>query len=202
MKEEIMEEVVVNERHGLRWGPIWGGLFVVAAVEIVMQLFGLAIGASALNPSRSAVQGVSIWTAIWAIISTWVAFFCGGWFAAGADERLLGRRDCVRAGVAVWGFALTIGMLVMAAGMVGAIDMARGLLSQPGAAQAGGGPVETMHSAYTIGAAWAAFGTLLIALACSIGGAMLGIPSALRRERPRRERRTVVVPPQVPSPTA
>ena len=188
MEEKTTLEVA---RRGLRWGPIWGGLFVVAGVQIVMQLFGMAIGVSALGPSRGAVEGVSIWTGVWAIISTLVAFFCGGWFAASAEEGGVRRVDAIRSGVAVWGFALTIGIFVTTAGLIGAVDLARALLIPPGVAAGA-------HSGYTIGAAWATFGTVLLSIGCAIGGALLGVTG------PRRERRVVahkVVTPQVPTTT-
>ncbi|HSN31373.1 MAG TPA: hypothetical protein VLU41_01710 [Ideonella sp.] len=189
MEEKTTIEVA---RRGLRWGPIWGGLFVVAAIQIVMQLFGMAIGVSALNPSRGAVEGVSIWTGIWAIISTFVAFFFGGWFAGSADERGIRRSDAIRSGVAVWGFALTIGIFLTTAGVIGAVDLARSLMVPPGV-------VAGVHSGYTIGAAWATFGTVLLSLGCAIAGAALGV------QGPRRERRvvarTVTPGPHVPTPT-
>ena len=189
-----MEETIVVARRVFRWGPIWGGLFVVAAVQILMQLFGLAIGVSALGPSPGAVEGVSLWTGIWAVISTWVAFFCGGWFAGTAEEGGVRRLEAIRSGVAVWGFALTIGIFLATAGLIGAIDLARGLLVPPGV-RAG------IHSGFTIGAAWATFGTVVIALGCSIGGALLGAGTYERRREVRIVERTVVTGPTVPTPT-
>ena len=181
------EPVVVVTKRALRWGPIWGGLFVVAAAQIVLQLFGMAIGISVIHPTAASIGGVSIWSGIWGVISTLVAFFCGGWFAVTADDAGLRRVDALRSGVAVWGFALTLGIFLTTGGLRGAVDLARALLVPRGTAGA-------LRSAYAIGAAWATFATVLLSLGAAIGGALVGAPTVERR-RPAPERRAVTLPP-------
>src|SRR5947209_8048776 len=150
----MREEMLASGASEFRWGPIWGGLFVLAAIQIVLQFFGVAIGVSALGPTRGAVEGVSIWTGVWAVISTWTAFFAGGWFAASAARQ--DRRGAIRYGLAVWGIALTIGVFLATPGVIGAVELARMLLVPPGV-------TSGVHSGYTVAAAWAVFGAVVIA---------------------------------------
>ena len=51
------KDVIISK---VSWRALWAGMFMVAGVQIVMQLFGIAIGVSALNPSANALQGVSL----------------------------------------------------------------------------------------------------------------------------------------------
>jgi hypothetical protein len=188
----IERETIVVARRRLRWGPIWGGLFVVAAVQILMQLFAVAVGLSVLHARPGAVQGVSIWADCWTVIGTCAAFFSGGWFAGGAEERRLHRADAVRSGALVWGFALTLAIFVANAGLLGAVDLARALLHP--------GIPARLHPSFTLAAAWVGLGTILVALGCSIAGALLGaVVVPLRRVRDTRLR--APAPPLIATPT-
>jgi hypothetical protein len=181
------KDVIVSK---VSWSALWAGIFMVAGVQIVMQLFGIAIGVSALNPSANALQGVSLWQGIWAIVSTLSAFFFGGWVASSmiAPAR---KADGVLMGSVLWAFATTLGIILVSAGLFGAIGIGRGLLMPPGAPAQHG--MAELHSGYTIGAAWATFATIFLSLACAIGGGLVG---SVRERRPRDyiERRHPVGP--------
>src|SRR5438132_4711366 len=138
------------------WRGLWAGLFMVAGVQIVMQLFGIAIGVSALNPSPTALEGVSLWQGIWAIVSTLSAFFFGGWIAT-AMTAPARRSDGVLVGTVLWAFATTLGIVLVSAGLFGAIGIGRNLMVPPGSAAAAQSGMAALHSGYTIGAAWATF---------------------------------------------
>jgi hypothetical protein len=197
-----MAEVVLEPTSKVTWRGIWAGLFMVAGIQILMQLFGVAIGVSALNPTRGAVEGVSIWQGIWAIISTLTAYFFGSWVASStiAPAR---RADGILMGAIVWGFATTLGIILVSAGLFGAIGIGRTLMVPPGSAAATQSGVAALHSGYTIGAAWATFGTILVALGCAIAGGLLGVLRDLRRPREYYERRapitTTTTPPLEPT---
>ena len=165
-------EIVSGRTARVTWRSLWGGLFMVAGVQILMQLFGIAIGVSAIGPSPGALQGVSLWQGSWAIVSTLSAYFFGGWVAASllAPAR---RSDGILTGALLWGFATTLGMMLVSAGLFGAIGIGRALIVPPGSRAARG--VAAMYSGYTIGAAWATFATVLVSLGCAIGGALVGL---------------------------
>jgi hypothetical protein len=113
------------------------------------------------------------------VISTWAAFFFGGWFAVDADAAELGRSDAMRRGIALWAFALTIGLFLITANVRGAVELARTLMVPPGARRG-------VPPAYGIGAAWATFGTVLLALGSAVAGAIVGTATARRRQARRR----------------
>jgi hypothetical protein len=174
------------------WRGVWAGLFMIAGVQIVMQLFGIAIGVSALNPSQRALESVSLWQGIWSIVSTLSAFFFGGWVAAAmtAPSR---RSDGVLMGTVLWAFATTLGIILVSSGLFGAIGIGRNLMAPPRAGQSG---IAELHSAYTIGAAWATFATILLSLLCTILGGLIGCGAGPleRRLEPRVEPPPIVPP--------
>jgi hypothetical protein len=156
------------------WGPVWAGFFMVAALQVVLQLLGVAVGITAVRPSLRPMQDLSIWSAAWMAVSTLSAFFFGGWFAAAASP--VDRRGARARALAVWAFATTLGVLLVALGLGGAINVARVLLwSNRGRA--------TGMTPYAIAAAWATFGTLAFSLVCALLGAQLGSPAPARRRR-------------------
>jgi hypothetical protein len=180
MEPELVDVQVASR---IRWGAIWAGLFVIAGVQILMQLFGLSIGVSALRPGHAGLAGgVSLWTGIWAIISTLSAFYFGAWFAGTLVAGT--RREAVLHAILVWAFALTAGIVLVASGVAGAIELAVTLLTPSGLR-------PPMSSGYTIGAAWATFGTVLLALGVAVGG---GLVASSREERRVRRRAGVVAP--------
>jgi hypothetical protein len=189
-----MEERMVVGREGApgTWRAVWAGLFVIAAVQILMQLFGIAIGVSALGPSRGALQGVGYWTGIWGIVSTLSAYFFGAWVAALVAPPLRPGGASVLA-VVLWSFATTIGIALVAGGAFNLIEVMRLLLG--GISPTSNAAVSVLHSGFSIGMAWATFGTILIALACAIAGAQMGAGS---RELPGEQTRTTVVTPRQP----
>jgi hypothetical protein len=175
------------------WGPVWAGFFVVAALQIVLQLLGVAVGITALHPSRRSIESVSIWSAVWIAISTLSAFFFGGWFSVAVAAT--DRRAAQARAVLVWAFATTLGVAMVTMGLGGAVNVARAL-AMPGVARGPGG------QPYAIGGAWATFGTLALSFACTLIGARLGVGGGRRRERRaarRQEQRGRVAPVDAPA---
>lgn len=48
----IERDALIQRR--VPWGAIWAGLFVLIGVEVVLQIFGAAIGLSAMGPQGEA----------------------------------------------------------------------------------------------------------------------------------------------------
>jgi hypothetical protein len=182
--------VVVSEKDvnvsKVSWRGIWAGLFMIAGVQILMQLFGVAIGVSALSPTENALRGVSLWQGVWAMVSTLSAYFFGGWVASAmmAPAR---RADGLLSGVVLWALATTLGIVLVASGLFGAIGMGRSLLMPQGGGLSGAG-LAALHSGYTMLAAWATFATILLSLGAAIGGGLIGcVGDRLPREYIQRK---------------
>ena len=175
MAEPISGTVAERPLLPMTWGPVWAGFFVVAALQVLLQLFGVAVGITALRPSMHSFESVSIWSAIWVAISTLSAFFFGAWFAVAVGPR--GSRAAAMArAVIVWAFATTLGVALVALGLGGAINVARALLMP-------GNPRAPMVSPYAVWAAWGTFATLALSLGCALLGARVGWGGASPRRR-------------------
>jgi hypothetical protein len=67
------------------WGAVFVGVVVALVVQLILNLFGVGIGAATLNPATSdnpSAAGFSMIAAIWWTVSGIIAAFAGG-FAAG-----------------------------------------------------------------------------------------------------------------------
>jgi peptidoglycan/LPS O-acetylase OafA/YrhL len=139
----------------IHWSAVLGGSFVAIGV----WLFLLSVGA-ALQGSG----GPNAWTAIYQLISPIVALFVGGMVAA--RSRLSDKRfDGILHGAVIWGFTMSVGILVLSTVLA---------VVRIGATQAGRLPT---------GFGWAIVGAMLGSLIASL----LGTSSAMReREMLRR----------------
>jgi hypothetical protein len=62
-----------------RWGAILGGVFMAAAIWIVLYLFGLGAGLTAIEPNEtSSWRAIGLGTGIWGVIAPIIALFIGG----------------------------------------------------------------------------------------------------------------------------
>ena len=80
--------VPVADYHDLvRWGPIFAGLVVAIATQLVLTGLGAAIGLTtlaAMDTPQGNTGEVGAAVGIWSIISLLIALFLGGWVTARA----------------------------------------------------------------------------------------------------------------------
>ena len=60
------------------WGGVWGGVLVGMGVLLLLTALGLAVGATAVDPSQPDAQTLGIGAAIWAAVSLLIALYVGG----------------------------------------------------------------------------------------------------------------------------
>lgn len=60
------------------WGGIWAGVLTVMGTLLFLTTLGLAIGVSAVDPTRSDADAVGTGAAIWSGLSLLIALFAGG----------------------------------------------------------------------------------------------------------------------------
>jgi len=157
----------------VRWGPIWAGLLLALAIQLVLSTIGLAVAVSTYSPSApDFAERVANMMSIWTAISTLVALFIGG-FVAGRMAAVLGLRNGLVQGSVVWALALVAGMVLSAIGVAGLLSMAMGVSGvTPGA----GVTAEQARilAATTAGAAWLIVVGMVLAWVAAAGGGMLG----------------------------
>lgn len=88
----------------ISWGAVFAGLIVSVMVSLVLATLGMSIGLGAVNPMEEAnpFAGLGMGAALWWVVSSLIALFCGGWVAA----RMAGipkRFDGALHGVLAWG---------------------------------------------------------------------------------------------------
>jgi hypothetical protein len=121
---EVLKETPMHEnshghekRVGVRtrvsWGAIMAGAVVSIAVYLLMTLLGAAIGLSVRDASIN--EGLSTGAAIWAVITTAVALFTGGWLAS---QSVVGetKGEAVVHAIIMWGVVMAMIMWLVASG--------------------------------------------------------------------------------------
>jgi hypothetical protein len=100
----------------ISWGAIFAGLFVVVAVQILLNMLGAGIGLSIVDPQSNDNGTPGTWgiaAGLWWVVSNLVALFIGGHVAA----RLAGSwrvHDAALHGVIVWAATLLLGAFLVA----------------------------------------------------------------------------------------
>lgn len=164
-----------EEYGGMKFGAAFFGwltsvgaiVLLLAVVAVIASLVGVSLGADeATSALTQNLQTAGLWGAVIALVIWFVAYFCGGYVAG-----RMARFDGVKQGVAVWLWALIIGIVL---GIIVAIAGANIL---GGAGDIISLPVDP--SQLTVGGII----SLLLLLAVSLGGAILGGISGMRYHR-------------------
>jgi len=71
----------------LRWSAILGGTFFAFGIMLILGLFGVAVG-SGIASHAGVTAGTKAWTGIWSLVTAFIGFLSGGWFAARASGSL------------------------------------------------------------------------------------------------------------------
>jgi hypothetical protein len=133
----------------ISWGAVLAGVVVAMVAQLILNLIGIGVGASTLDPRAGAnenpsAEGLSIGAAIWWTASGIVASLLGG-FAAG---RLCGKPKEATAGwhgLSAWAATTLIIFYLLSSAIGGVVGGAyRGLTGVTGGiASAAGGAIQT-----------------------------------------------------------
>lgn len=185
-----------------RWGAVLAGLFVTIGASILLSLFGLAIGVTAVNPlSAQAAQSFGIGAAIWWGVQSLITVFIGG-FAAAKLGGAIRRGDGIVSGLLTWATALVFTMWLFGSAAGGALSsVATGAaagapaviaMQPPGARAVPGqtqppraptGPEVQQAKQAAAGTLWYTFAVSALSLVAGIGGGALGATGERRRYR-------------------
>jgi len=107
-------EDLLPVRSRINWAPIIAGAVVALAVYFLLTLLGGAIGLSVSDDVRS--DNLATGAAIWAVISTALALFLGGWLTS---QLTVGetKAESVVYGVLLWGVVFAMLMWLLASGV-------------------------------------------------------------------------------------
>ncbi len=181
--------VDARSRIGLR--AILCGVIVMLAIQLVMIVFGAAVGLTAVHPSAAAEKGVGIGLYVWLTLSFIVAAFFGSWFAS-STARAISRGEGLLHGVLIWGIMALISTWVIGGAVSQILGSALGnAQDQKALAQVG---------------LWGLFLLLILPLFAALIGGALGARPIERQvafERHDLERRIErpIPPPTPPLPT-
>ena len=135
----VRETGVWKPYHRVSWGAILVGVVVALAVNLALQMLGLALGSMTINPTTETnpFEGLATGAVIWIAASMLIALFCGG-YAAGKMAGYQQDATGILHGLAVWGAVTLISwwMLSMMAGSImnGVANVIGGGLSLAGQA--------------------------------------------------------------------
>ncbi|WOD40252.1 hypothetical protein [Nodosilinea sp. E11] len=119
--------VPVAEYHDLvRWGPIFAGLVVAIATQLVLTGLGAAVGLTTLantGTPQSDASGVGAAVGIWSIISLLIALFLGGWVTARACGPMNSKTALLN-GAILWATTLAVSAWLLTSGVTGAFGIA------------------------------------------------------------------------------
>ncbi|HEU0033200.1 MAG TPA: hypothetical protein VFQ53_21355 [Kofleriaceae bacterium] len=106
------------------WSSIFAATAVTVGVWLVLHLFGIGLGLTAIEPDdASSLRRVGVGTGIWSLVAPLIALFIGG-LVAGRVAPTINTLNAAIHGAVVWALA-AIASLILLAIMVG--SMVRGL---------------------------------------------------------------------------
>jgi MFS family permease len=146
---KIIEEKVVSSppaRPPISWGAIFAGVVFVLAISWLLYLLGVALGLTVVGPAEVPEAGEELgWSAaIWMLVTSLIAFFLGGLFAA-RIAGIIDKTEGMLHGLAVWGLSTLLALLLGTAGVSTLLQTGQSLVK-------GGAALGTM-AAGAIGAA-------------------------------------------------
>lgn len=115
--ESLVHKTIVDYHDRVRWGPIFAGIVVSIASQLLLSALGVAVGltAGALDTNdRVLITGVSIWS----IISLLIALFLGSWVTASTCGPM-NKKTALLHGLILWATTLAISAWLLASGVWG-----------------------------------------------------------------------------------
>lgn len=121
----------------ISWGSILAGVAVALSLQLLLNLLGIGVGASTINPKQGDTpgSGLAIGAGIWFAISALISLFCGGW-AAGRLAGHPDNKDGMLHGFTTWSLTTILTLVMLTSAIGGLIGGSASLLGK--AASAGG----------------------------------------------------------------
>ena len=129
---------------GVSWSSIFAGVVAAIAVQLLLNLLGIGVGAATINPQQGQQpgQGLAVGAAIWFVLSSIISLFVGGWIAA----RLAGipnKRDGALHGFVTWAVASLVLFYLLSTAVGSLLGGAASVLGQTASLAARGAQAVT-----------------------------------------------------------
>ena len=174
-----------ERRDRVRWGPIWAGLVVALAVNVLLQLALVALGALGLGEEGGGLPEGALLSALAALI----AFFVGG-LVAGASSMWRDGDDGLFHGIVMWALAVVAVLLLSVLGGGLALGAASDAADDLGIGQVGDGDQGVdLDSEEGQDRAESAAGATLLGLALTLAAAAAGGAIGAKMWPSRRDQR-------------
>ena len=116
---------------GVSWSSILAGVTAAIAVQLLLNLLGVGVGAATINPQQGQQpgQGLAIGAAIWFAFSSIISLFAGGWIA-GRLAGIPNKRDGALHGFVTWALASLVIFYLLSTAVGGLLGGAASVLGQ------------------------------------------------------------------------
>jgi hypothetical protein len=115
---------------GVSWSSIFAGVTAAIAVQLLLNLLGIGLGAATINPQgQPPGQGLAFGVAIWFVLSSIISLFVGGWIA-GRLAGVANKRDGALHGLVTWAVASLALFYLLSTAVGGLLGGAASLLGQ------------------------------------------------------------------------
>lgn len=104
---------VLDRPDRVNWGALFAGVVLTLGVWMLLMVLGVALGLTAIRPGEQSIQGESLFTGLWALVSPLVALFIGAW-ATARLARTHARWSGILHGAVVWALSSLLGFWVLA----------------------------------------------------------------------------------------
>ena len=128
---------------GVSWGSILAGVTAAIAVQLLLNLLGIGVGAATINPQQGQPgHGLAVGAAVWFVICSIISLFVGGWIAG----RLAGtpnKKDGALHGFVTWALASLALFYLLSTAVGGLLGGAASVLGQTASLAARGAQAVT-----------------------------------------------------------
>jgi len=129
---------------GVSWSSILAGVTAAIAVQLLLNLLGIGVGAATINPQHGQQpgQGLALGAAIWFVLSSIISLFVGGWIA-GRLAGIPNKKDGALHGFMTWALASLVLFYLLSTAVGGLLGGAANVLGQTASLAAHGAEAVT-----------------------------------------------------------
>lgn len=126
----------------LSWGSILAGVIAAIAVQLLLNLLGVGVGASTISPQQGHGHGLALGAVIWFVLSSIISLYVGGWIA-GRLAGISSQRDGALHGFVTWALASLVLFYLLSTAVGGLLGGAASMLGQTASLAARGAQAVT-----------------------------------------------------------